>query len=337
MRALYWDGHELSLKLSYPTPQISKLEDRESKIVEKTGSRPESGDDQAALIKVHLAGICATDLQIFKGYMGFQGVPGHEFVGSVVEGPRELGDKRVVGEINFACGRCDYCHRGLGRHCPSRSVMGILNADGAFAELMSVPASNLHIVPSSVSDEEAVFAEPLAAAFEILEQVQVNPGDEVLVLGDGKLGNLCAQVLRLTGANVTVLGKHEDKLKLIKRSGVRTMLLSDWQGKPFDVVVEATGSASGWELAMRAVRPRGTLVLKSTIAGEHKTSLASLVINEVTVVGSRCGVFPPALETLSEKTVSVTPMIEKIYPLSEGVEAVAHAGRPGARKILLRP
>jgi threonine dehydrogenase-like Zn-dependent dehydrogenase len=330
MRALYWDGHELSLDLSYSTPQ-------ESKIVGATGSRPESGDDQAALIRVHLAGICATDLQIFKGYMNFRGVPGHEFVGSVVEGPRELINKRVVGEINFACGRCAYCDRGLDRHCPSRRVMGILNADGAFAEYVTVPIRNLHVVPSSVSDEEAVFTEPLAAAFEILEQVKVDPGDEVLVLGDGKLGNLCAQALRLTGARVTALGKHEDKLKQIKRSGVRTMLLNDWQPKPFDVVVEATGSASGLELAMSAVRPRGTLVLKSTIAGEHTVSLAPLVINEVTVVGSRCGVFPPALEALSEKTVSVTPMIEKIYPLSEGIEAVAHAGKRGARKILLRP
>jgi threonine dehydrogenase-like Zn-dependent dehydrogenase len=337
MRALYWDGHELSLRSSYPTPQTATIEDRESKIVGATGSRPESGDDQAALIKVQLAGICSTDLQIFKGYMNFRGVPGHEFVGSVVEGPRELVNKRVVGEINFACGRCDYCSGGLGRHCPSRRVMGILDADGAFAEYVAVPVPNLHVVPSSVGDEEAVFTEPLAAALEILEQVQVNPGDEVLVLGDGKLGNLCAQVLRLTGARVTALGKHEDKLRLIKRSGVRTMLLSDWQPKHFDVVVEATGSSSGLEQAMRAVRPRGTLVLKSTIAGEHTVSLAPLVINEVTVVGSRCGVFPPALEALSEKTVSVTPMIEKIYPLSEGVEAVAHAGSLGTRKILLQP
>ena len=330
MRALYWDGHELSLDSSYSTPQ-------ESKVVGATGCRPESGDDQAALISVHVAGICATDLQIFKGYMNFRGVAGHEFVGSVVEGPRELINKRVVGEINFACGRCAYCDRRLDRHCPSRRVMGILNADGAFAEYVAVPIRNLRVVPSSVSDEEAVFTEPLAAAFEILEQVKVDPGDEVLVLGDGKLGNLCAQALRLTGARVTALGKHEDKLKQIKRSGVRTMLLNDWQPKPFDVVVEATGSASGLELAMSAVRPRGTVVLKSTVAGVHTVSLAPLVINEVTVVGSRCGVFPPALEALSEKTVSVTPMIEKIYPLREGIEAVAHAGKRGARKILLRP
>jgi threonine dehydrogenase-like Zn-dependent dehydrogenase len=337
MQALYWDGHELSRNLSYPTPQTSKIEDRGSKIVWATGGRPESANDQVALIKVHLAGICSTDLQIFKGYMGFQGVPGHEFVGSVVAGPQELIKKRVVGEINFPCGRCDYCARGLGRHCPSRSVMGILGADGTFAEFVSVPVPNLHVVSESVSDEEAVFTEPLAAAFEILEQVQLNLGDEVLVLGDGNLGNLCAQVLRLTGASVTVLGKHEDKLKVIKRSGVRTMLLSDWKPKQFDVVVEATGSPSGLQLVMTAVRPRGTLVLKSTIAGEHKVSLAPLVINEITVVGSRCGPFAPALDSLRERSVSVTPMIEKIYPMSEGVEAVAHAGSPGARKILLQP
>jgi threonine dehydrogenase-like Zn-dependent dehydrogenase len=330
MQALYWDGHKLSLHSTYPTPQISK-------IVGAAGSGPGSFDDQTALIKVRLAGICSTDLQIFKGYMNFRGVPGHEFVGSVVEGPQELIHQRVVGEINFACGRCDYCQRGLARHCPSRSVMGILRADGAFAEFVSVPVANLHVVPVNVSDEEAVFTEPLAAAFEILEQLQVNPGDEVLVLGDGKLGILCAQVLRLTGARVTALGKHEAKLKLFKRSGVRTMLLSDWQAKPFDVVVEATGSASGLQLAMSAVRPRGTLVLKTTIAGDHAVSLAPVVINEINVVGSRCGPFAPALEALEKKSVSVTPLIEKIYPLSAGVEAVSHASLPGARKILLQP
>jgi len=337
MRALCWDGHELSLNLSYPTPPKSKIEDRESKVVGAAGSRPDVADDQAALVKVHLAGICSTDLQIFKGYMNFHGVPGHEFVGSVVEGPQELVNKRVVGEINFACGRCEFCRRDLNRHCPNRSVMGILNADGAFAEFVAVPAMNLHAVADSLSDEEAVFTEPLAAAFEILEQVQVNLGDEVLVLGDGKLGFLCAQVLRRTSANVTLVGKHPDKLKLIKRFGVRTILLNDWVPKQFDIVLEATGSDSGLQLAMSAVRPRGTLVLKSTIAGEHRVSLAPLVINEITVVGSRCGPFIPALDALREKSVSVTPLIEKIYPLNEGIEAVAQAGRPGARKILLRP
>lgn len=316
MRALHWNGRELRLELSYVSPKA---------------------DDRTALVRVHLAGICATDLQIFKGYMGFQGVPGHEFVGSVSEGPEQFRGKRVVGEINFGCGWCDNCRRGLSRHCPNRKVMGILNADGAFAEVLSMSVSNLHLVPENVSDEEAVFTEPLAAAFEILEQIQLDPGDDVLVMGDGKLGMLCVQVLKLTGARVTVMGKHPEKLALVKKTGVRTLLLDNWKPRLFDVVVEATGSESGLKLAISAVRPRGTLVLKSTIAGGHQVSLAPLVINEITVIGSRCGLFSPALEALTDKSISVTPLIEKIYPLKEGVEAVSHAARPGARKILLRP
>jgi threonine dehydrogenase-like Zn-dependent dehydrogenase len=338
MRALCWDGHELSVDPSYPTPTAnSKIEDGGSRIAGATGSRPANGGNPAALIKVHLAGICSTDLQIFKGYMGFKGVPGHEFVGSVSEGPKDHIGKRVVGEINFGCGRCDACRRELSRHCPNRTVMGILNADGAFAEYLSVPIGNLHFVPDNVSDEEAVFAEPLAAAFEILSQIQINPGDDVLVLGDGKLGSLCAQVVRLTGARITALGKHADKLASIKKAGVRTMQLEDWRPRLFDVVVEATGSASGFELALGAVRPRGTLILKSTIAAAHQVSLAPVVINEINVIGSRCGPFPDALEALAAKQVSVAPLIEKIYSLNDGVVAVGHAGRPGARKILLRP
>ena len=316
MRALHWDGSELRLDSYYRTP---------------------SGGPETALVKVHLAGICATDLQILKGYMDFTGVPGHEFVGSVSEGPQSLVGKRVVGEINFACGRCESCTRDLGRHCPNRSVMGILNADGTFAEYVAVPLANLHRVPDSVGDEEAVFTEPLAAAFEILTQVQVNPGDEILVLGDGKLGNLCAQVLARTGAKVTALGKHEDKLKLIKKAGARTVLLKDWQPRLYDMTVEATGSASGLELALSAVRPRGTLVLKSTIAGAHQVSLAPIVINEINVIGSRCGPFPDALEALAERRIAVTPLIENLYRLKDGVAAVAQAAQPGALKILLRP
>lgn len=337
MQALYWDGSELSLRSSYPTPRPPKIDERESKIAGTTGSHAGLGAGQHALVKVHLAGVCATDLQIFQGYMGFKGVPGHEFVGSVSEGPTHLRGKRVVGEINFGCGECESCRRDLSRHCSNRKVMGILNADGAFAEFVAVPPANLHVVPENVSDEEAVFTEPLAAAFEILEQIQLNPADQVLVVGDGKLGFLCGQALKLSAAHVTVVGKHVDKLNLIKRRGIRTVTLSDWRPGLFDVVVEASGSASGLEIAMGAVRPRGTLVLKSTIAGAHAISLAPLVINEVTVVGSRCGPFAPALEALQDKTVSVTAMIEKTYPLSEALEGVAHAGRTGARKILLRP
>ena len=316
MKAIFWDGDAVSLDSSY--------------------SLPISGQD-TAIVKVHLAGICSTDLQIFKGYMKFRGVPGHEFVGSVGQGPKEWLDKRVVGEINFGCGKCEFCVRDLTRHCSNRAVMGILNADGAFAEYVAVPVENLHPVPAFISDEQAVFTEPLAAAFEILRQIQINRGDEILTLGDGKLGNLCAQVLRLTGAKVTALGRHQDKLDLIKRTGVRTMLLNDWRLRLFDVVVEATGSAAGLELAISAVRPRGTLVLKSTIAGAHQVTLAPVVINEINLVGSRCGVFPDALEALAVNHVSVAPLIEQVYPLEHGIEAIQHAERRGARKILLRP
>ncbi len=316
MKAIFWDGDAVTLDSSYLPPVP---------------------DQSTAIVKVHLAGICSTDLQIFKGYMKFRGVPGHEFVGSVSHGPKEWSGKRVVGEINFGCGNCEFCARDLTRHCPNRTVMGILNADGAFAEYVAVPVENLHPVPGSISDEQAVFTEPLAAAFEILRQIQISTGDEILILGDGNLGNLCAQVLRLTGAKVTVLGKHRDKLELIKRAGVRTMLLNDWKPRLLDVVVEATGSAVGLELAISAVRPRGTLVLKSTIAGAHQVSLAPLVINEINLVGSRCGVFPDALEALAVNHVSVAPLIEQVYPLEHGIEAIQHAERHGARKILLRP
>lgn len=315
MRALHWDGRELKFEKTAPTP---------------------AADDRNALIRIRLAGICSTDLQIFKGYMGFQGIPGHEFVGEVKEGPAEIVGKRVVAEINFACGRCEFCAGGLGRHCPERRVMGIVGANGSFGEYAAVPTENLHLVAENLSDEEAVFTEPLAAAFEISEQVEMLPTDRVLVLGDGKLGILCAQVLRLRSGRVAVVGKHQNKLDLIKKLGLQTFHLSNWKRERADVVVEATGSKEGLNMAMEAVRPRGTLVLKSTLADEHNLSLAPLVINEVSLVGSRCGPFPPALEALAQKSVTVTPLIEKVYSLSEGIEAVAHAGRPGTLKVLLR-
>ena len=315
MQALHWDGQQLRLRQGYGNPSIR---------------------DGFALVRVRLAGICSTDLQIFKGYMAFQGVPGHEFVGEVSEGPAELIGKRVVGEINFACGTCDMCRQGLQRHCPTRQVMGILNADGSFAEYMAIPVANLHVVPDSVTDEEAVFTEPLAAAFEILEQIQVQSTDEVIVFGDGKLGLLCSQVLHQTGACVTAVGKHPEKLGFLKELGIRTCVLTDWNPTPADIVVEATGSEMGLTLAIQTVRPRGRLVLKSTVAAEHSLSLAPLVINEVTVVGSRCGLFPPALEALVHNRVAVSPLINKVYPLNEGVEAVNHAAQAGILKVLLK-
>ncbi|MGH7831847.1 MAG: alcohol dehydrogenase catalytic domain-containing protein, partial [Candidatus Binatia bacterium] len=229
MKALHWDGATLKLNREYPAPRAT---------------------DEMAVVRVRLAGICATDLQMLKGYMKFRGVLGHEFVGSVSEGPAELIGKRVVGEINFACGRCEFCSQGLGRHCAERRVMGILGVDGSFADYLAVPVKNLHVVPDEVEDEEAVFAEPLAAAFEILEQVKFNSTDEIIVFGDGKLGLLCAQTLHLTGARVTVVGKHESKLGLLKRLGMETILLSKWKPRQADVVVEATGSASGLKMAL---------------------------------------------------------------------------------------
>ena len=315
MLALHWDGSQLRAVTDHPAPA------------------PAGGE---AVVRVRLAGICSTDLQILAGYMGFSGVPGHEFVGDVVDGPGELAGRRVVGEINYACARCPTCQRGLGRHCPNRRVMGILGADGAFAEYLAVPAINLHPVPDGLTDEEAVFTEPLAAAFSILEQVDVGPAMRVVVLGDGKLGLLCAQVLAAAGAAVTLVGKHRNNLDLVAPQGIDGRLLGDWApAAAADCVVEATGSATGLELAMAAVRPRGTLVLKSTVAGAHSLSLAPLVINEVTVVGSRCGLFPPALAALAARSVSVTPLIDATYPLAGGVDALAHAARPGVRKVLL--
>jgi threonine dehydrogenase-like Zn-dependent dehydrogenase len=269
--------------------------------------------------------------------MGFQGIPGHEFVGIVEEGPGGLTGQRVVAEINFACGQCPLCRQGLGRHCPTRQVMGILQADGAFAEYVAVPIANLHPVPDHVSDEAAVFTEPLAAAFEILEQVHLQPTHQVVVLGDGKLGLLCAQVLHLTGAQVCLVGRHAHKLEVARALGMQTAILSDAPLSQADVVVEATGSTAGLQLAIETVRPRGTLVLKSTVAADHNLSLAPLVIHEVTVVGSRCGRFPPALHALAHERLSVQPLITEVYRLCDAGDAVAHAVRRGVLKILLRP
>jgi threonine dehydrogenase-like Zn-dependent dehydrogenase len=316
MRALHWDGHTLRLNDAYPTPRAT---------------------DQMALVRVRLAGICSTDLQILQGYLGFQGILGHEFVGEVSEGPTHLIGKRVVGEINFACGSCQLCLRGLGRHCANRQVMGILSADGSFAEYLAVPVANLHLVPEGVSDEEAVFTEPLAAACEILEQVHLWPDCPVVVFGDGKLGLLCAQVLQNAGARVTVVGKHQQKLAILQKRGIQTAVLGDWHPQPrAEMVIEATGSTAGLALALEIVSPRGTLVLKSTVAQQHTLALAPLVIHEVTVIGSRCGLFPPALQALEHRSVAVTPLIESVYSLTEGVEAINHAARPGALKVLLR-
>jgi len=294
-----------------------------------------AADAATAVVRVHLAGICNTDLELIKGYMGFRGVLGHEFVGTVADGPAAWSGRRVVGEINFACGQCATCLRGLGRHCPTRRVMGILNADGAFAEYVAVPLANLHAVPDEVADATAVFTEPLAAAFEILEQVRVEPAMECTVLGDGKLGLLVAQVLARAGARVLAVGKHDEKLALLRRRGIETTRLERWNRARADLVVEATGSAAGLALAIAATRPRGTLVMKSTVAEPVALNLAPLVIDEISVVGSRCGRFEPALQALADGSVEVGSLIGARRPL--GAEALREAAQPGALKVLIEP
>jgi threonine dehydrogenase-like Zn-dependent dehydrogenase len=285
-------------------------------------------------VRVLRAGICETDLQLVGGYMGFQGVLGHEFVGIAEEGP--LKGERVVGEINCGCGTCSLCRGGLGNHCPHRSVLGILNRDGAFADYLALPQQNLHRVPDGVSTDEATFTEPLAAAFQIPAQLPVEAGRKVIVLGDGRLGNLCAQVIRLHGPRVIVIGKHDAKLALLDRLGIETTLLKDVnRERTADVVVDCTGSASGLPMAMQLVKPRGTILLKTTVAGEQTLKLAPLVIDEVTVVGSRCGPFAAALQALQERRINVEPLISVRYPLDEAVTALEQARRTPVLKVLL--
>ncbi len=294
----------------------------------------------SARVRVALAGICNTDLELVKGYMGFRGVLGHEFTGTVEEGPEDWRGRRVVGEINFACGRCGTCRAGLPRHCPQRRVMGILEADGAFAEWVGVPVENLHAVPDAVSDEEAVFVEPLAAAFEILEQVEVPHGLDCVVLGDGKLGLLAAQVLQGAGARVCAVGRHAEKLAVLARRGIETALAEDWTPSPTSLVVEATGTAAGFERAIAATRPRGTLVLKSTVApeaGRPAPDLAPLVIHEIQVVGSRCGPFEPALRALERGSVDVRSLVSDRVGLRDAEEGLRRAGQRGVLKVLIEP
>ena len=295
---------------------------------------PTPGADEA-LVRVHLAGICRTDLEICRGYLGFRGVLGHEFVGRVVEGPNEWRDQRVVGEINFACGRCEACAQNLERHCPTRRVMGIDGADGAIAELVAVPVANLHRVPDAVPDERAVFVEPLAAAFEILAQIEVEPGQRCIVLGDGKLGLLIAQVLHASGAEVTALGHHDAKLAVLAQRGIATARADAFAGAAAPLVVEATGTVAGFRRAMQLTRPRGTLVLKSTVAAREALDLAPLVIHEISVVGSRCGPFPPALRALESRSVEVDALVSALVPLAQAESALARAAEPGALKVLV--
>lgn len=286
------------------------------------------------LVRVLRAGICETDLQLVAGYHGFQGVLGHEFVGVPLSG--RLAGQRVVGEINCACGACDTCRMGMPGHCPHRTVLGIVGHDGAFADLVAVPERNLHAVPVAISTDVAMFTEPLAAAFQIPAQITIARDARVVVLGDGRLGNLCAQVLARMVDRLTVVGKHPRKLALLRALGIDTGLLADYRGgRNADVVVDCTGSASGLPMALQLVRPRGTVVLKTTIAGDQTLSLAPAVVDEVTIVGSRCGPFDQALAALDARTVQVEPLVSDRFDLSDGVRAMERAGEPGVLKVLL--
>jgi len=302
--------------------------------------RPES--DSEALVRVTRSGICNTDLEIVRGYAGFEGTIGHEFVGIVErsnESPHLVG-KRVTGEINAGCGICELCLSGDPRHCPQRTVLGIVGRDGAHAEFLQLPSRNLIEIPDNVSDEQAVFAEPLAAAYGITEQVEVLPETTVAVIGDGKLGLLCAMSLALRSANVAIIGKHRSKMAIAEKYDVEAILTGDVTPamfRHFDVVVEASGSESGFAAALDLVRPRGKIVLKSTFHGTPVWAASRVVVDEITIVGSRCGRFAPAIDMLASGAVNVEDLIDEEMPLARGVAAMNRAAEKGTLKILLAP
>jgi threonine dehydrogenase-like Zn-dependent dehydrogenase len=297
-----------------------------------------------ARIRLLAAGICSTDLELQRGYYGFSGTPGHEFVGEVVSVSGTNGDeskwigKRVVGEINLACGTCHWCKRGLGRHCPTRTVLGIVKHPGAFREYLTLPIRNLHRVPASIPTEHAVFIEPIAAACEILDQVKIPKGGRVAVLGDGKLGLLVAQVLQAKGAQVHLFGRHKEKMRLVEPTGVTTELVpKKLRVGAWPFVVDATGSSEGLRAAISMCTPRGTVIMKSTVHGLVSIDTAPAIVNEITLVGSRCGRFEAALPLLSAGKIQVGAMISQEFPLDRAPEAFATAAQKGVLKVLLRP
>jgi threonine dehydrogenase-like Zn-dependent dehydrogenase len=316
MRALWLEDQALRLRDDLPIPV------------------PPSGE---ALVRVLLAGVCNTDLEMVKGYYPFTGVPGHEFVGRVEQSPERpaLVGRRVVGEINASCGACVACGAGRPTHCEMRTVLGIAKRNGTFAEYLTLPAANLHTVPDSLPDEVAVFAEPTAAALEVQQQVRIGRGDRVVVIGPGKLGNLVAQSLVSAGCDLVAVGRSRRSLDILAARGIQTAFPADIPDRSADVVVECTGNPQGLVLARKAVRPRGTIVLKSTYRGETTLSLSSIVVDEVTLVGSRCGPFDLALAALGGGAVDVRPLVETRYPLEQGLAAFEHAGRPGVLKVLV--
>jgi len=313
MRALWLEDRRLRVRDDVPRPRV----------------------EGEALVRVVLAGICNTDLELTRGYYPYAGIPGHEFVGVVEEGPEELRGRRVAGEINATCGSCEACLAARRTHCDHRTVLGIIARNGAFAEYLTLPAANLHLVPDAVPTEEAVFAEPLAAALQIRQQVRIGPEERVLLVGDGKLGQLIAQTIALTGCKLLVVGRHDAKLELLRSRGIETATAVP-QGRRFDVAIDSTGNAEGFAAARNALRPRGTLVMKSTYAGALTVNASSLVVDEITLVGSRCGPFAPALDLLESRAVDVRPLIHARYTLDDAVAAFAEAEQPGALKVLVR-
>lgn len=314
MRALWLQDRQLRLRDDVPMPE------------------PAAGE---ALVRVLCAGICSTDLELVRGYYPYSGVLGHEFVGVVESGPAHMCGRRVVGEINASCGACDQCARGQPTHCLQRTVLGILQRAGCFAQYLTLPAANLHIVPDEVSTTAATFTEPLAAALEIEAQVPLALRQRVLVVGAGRLGHLIAQTLALTGCELWVAGRAPAQLAWLAARGLHVCAAADAEPHAFDMAVECTGNAQGFALALRALRPRGTLVLKSTYAGSLTLDAAPIVVNELTVVGSRCGPFAPALQLLAAGRVLVEPLVHARYALADGMAAFAHAAQPAVLKVLL--
>jgi threonine dehydrogenase-like Zn-dependent dehydrogenase len=315
MKALWLENHQLDLR-----------------------DVPEPAHLGEALIRIRKAGICSTDLELVKGYYPFTGIIGHEFVGEVVAAYDESWvGQRVVGDINVTCGGCEQCRNGRSSHCENRTVLGITKRDGAFAEVTTLPLPNLHRVPASVPDEMAVFTEPLAAALEIQQQVHVQPTDRVLVIGAGRLGQLIAQTLALTGCDLHVVARHEYQQNILVERGIRIVAEEDVQPWRWDIVVEATGSPGGFSLARQAIRPRGRLVLKSTYKGELSVNFSSIVVDEVNIIGSRCGPFEPALRLMEKGQVDPTVLIAAEFRLGEALQAFERAAQPGILKVLVTP
>jgi len=316
MQALWLENNQLNYKDNLPIP------------------KPLPGE---ALVRVRLAGICATDLELVKGYYPYRGILGHEFVGEIVQAqdaPERIGE-RVVGEINIACGKCETCLKRLPTHCEQRSVLGIVNRDGAFAEYLCLPLTNLIPVPDSIEDEAAVFVEPLAAALEIQEQVPINPTAHVLIVGGGRLGQLIAQTLKLTGCHLRVVARHAKQQQLLAAQQIIWIDENTVQNRAFDIVIEATGGASGFTLAYQAVRPRGTIVLKSTYKGDMSVNFSTLVVNEINLVGSRCGPFAPALRLLENKLIDPILLIDSRFPIDKALPAFEYVVQQGTLKVLI--